>query len=143
MELPTELTPEAMNEYLKTMPFAYANGYRVVEMGEGRALCKWTYDADLLRPGGYIPGPTQFHLADLTHWFAVFTVIGVQPMSVTMDMHITYLRPAQGADLMAECVIESVGKTRIYAETKVWVDGKPDKFVSIASGSYSNPVGKG
>lgn len=142
MSLDIPLTPEAMNEYLKTMPFAYENGLRVVEMGDKRAVCKWIHREDQLRPGGYIPGPTQFHLADLCFWFAVFTAIGVEPMSVTMDLSITFLRPAVGGDLMAETKIESVGRSRIYGETSMWVAGTPEKIVSRAVGSYSNPTGK-
>ena len=63
-------------------------------------------------------------------------------MSVTMDLSITYLRPAVGGDLMAETKIEPVGRSRIYGETSMWVGGKPEKIVSRAVGSYSNPTGK-
>ena len=78
-----------------------------------------------LRPGGYISGPTLFGLADLAFWFATFTVLGPAPMAVTSELSIAFLRPALGGDVLARAELMKVGKTRIYGEVRLWVDGAP------------------
>lgn len=121
-------------------PAAYASGYRCEEMGELWAMARWTYDPDTLRPGGYISGPTLFGLADLAFWFATFTVLGPAPMAVTSELSIAFLRPALGGDVLARAELMKVGKTRIYGEVRLWVDGAPDRLVAHATGSYAPPV---
>jgi uncharacterized protein (TIGR00369 family) len=120
-------------------PAAYAGGYRCEEMGDRWAIARWTYDPASLRPGGYISGPTLFGLADLALWFATFTVLGPAPMAVTSELSIAFLRPALDGDVLARANLLRVGKTRIYGEVRIWVDGAADRLVAHATGSYSPP----
>ena len=135
-------TIEELNDFLhEQFPATFRDGMRCESVGDGEAVVRWPYDKDELRPGGYIPGPTQFALADLALWFAVFTAIGVEPMAVTSDLAITFLRPAVGGDLLARAKLRRVGSTRIYGEIDVWVDGQEDRPSAHATGHYSNPMG--
>ncbi len=135
-------TIEKLNEFLRdAFPSSYRQGYRCETIGEREATVRWPYDERELRPGGYISGPTQFAAADMALWFAVFTVLGVEPMSVTSDLAITFLRPAVGGDLLARARLRRVGSTRIYGDVDVWVDGSEDKPTAHATGHYSNPKG--
>jgi uncharacterized protein (TIGR00369 family) len=128
---------DAVNAYFaREFPSAFASGYRCVELGEGWAVVSWTYDATTLRPGGFISGPTQFALADLALWFLTFTVLGVVPMAVTSDMHIHYLRPAIGGDLVARAELLRAGKINIKGAVRVWIDGAPEWPVAYATGTY-------
>ncbi len=137
-----EHTVAELNEFLhQQFPATFRDGMRCEAVGEGEATVRWTYDPEELRPGGYIPGPTQFALADLALWFAVFTAIGVEPMAVTSDLAITFLRPAVGGDLVARAKLRRVGSTRIYGEIDVWVDGSESRPCAHATGHYSNPTG--
>jgi uncharacterized protein (TIGR00369 family) len=120
-------------------PAAYAGGYRCEEMGDRWAIARWTYDPASLRPGGYISGPTLFGLADLALWFATFTVLGPAPMAVTSELSIAFLRPALDGDVLARADLLRIGKTRIYGEVRIWVDGAADRLVAHATGSYSPP----
>lgn len=130
--------PEAVNAFVAVQyPSAYAAGYRCEEMGVGRALARWTHDPTTLRPGSLISGPTQFYLADLALWYLSFTVLGLAPMAVTSDLHISFLRPAAGGDLLAEARLLRAGKTRIVGDVKLWVDGAAEKLVAHAVGSYA------
>ena len=48
-------------------------------------------------PGGTISGPTMMELADFAMYVAVFSAIGPQPLAVTTNLNINFLRkPAQG-----------------------------------------------
>lgn len=130
-------TPDEVNAFVaREFPAAYAHGHRCVEMAPGRAVARWPYDGDVLRPGGLISGPTQFELANLALWFLSFTVVGLAPMAVTSDMHISFLRPAKGGDLMACAELLRAGKVRISGEVRLWVDGAPEKPVSHVVGAY-------
>ena len=134
-------TIEAVNALVQSeFPAAHAGGYRCAALGEGFAEARWTYDADALRPGGYISGPTQFTLADTALWFLAFTVVGLEPMAVTADLQITFLRPAVGGDLVARAELLRAGRTRISGRVGLWVDGAEDRLVSHATGSYARPT---
>ena len=134
------MTPDEVDRLVAVgFPAAYANGYRCEAMGEQWAIARWTYDPASLRPGGYISGPTLFGLADLVFWFATFTVLGPAPMAVTSELSIAFLRPALGGDVLARANLLRVGKTRIYGEVHLWVDGAADRLVAHATGSYSPP----
>lgn len=137
MEIPP---PDAVNAFVaEHYPAAFAGGFRCESMAPHRAVARWTYDPNQLRPGKYIPGPTQFFAADLALWYATFTALGLAAMAVTSDLHITYLRPAVGGDLIAEATLLRVGKTRITGEVRLWIDGTPDRLVAHAVGSYARP----
>ncbi len=121
----------------ETYPAASADGYRCVEIGEGFAVARWTYDPSLDRPGGFISGPTQFTICDSALWYLSFTVVGLEPMAVTSDLHITFLRPAVGGDLLARAELIRAGRARIFGEVRVWVEGSESRKVAHATGSYA------
>jgi len=135
-----QITPEDVNALVaEVYPSSAATGTRCVELGEGMAVARWPFDASELRPGAYISGPRMFGLADSALWFATFTVIGLEPMAVTSEMSIRFLRPAQGGDLMARAVLNSVSTRRLVGTVEMWVDGTPERLVAVAQGSYSRP----
>jgi len=131
-------SPDEVNAFFaEHFPSAHAAGHRCVETGPGRVLARWRYDPTRLRPGGLISGPTQFALADVALWFLSFTVLGLAPMAVTTDMHIVFLRPAAGGDLVAEAQVLRAGKNRIVGEVQLWIDGARDKPVANVVGGYA------
>lgn len=133
-----DLQPQQVNDFLVAHYAAvHADGHRCVEIGPGRAVARWRLDPATLRPGGLISGPVQFTVADLALWFLSFTLVGLAPMAVTSDLHITFLRPASGGDLLGEARLLRAGKTRIVGEVRLWVDGAPERPVAHAVGSYA------
>jgi uncharacterized protein (TIGR00369 family) len=134
---PMGLTSDEVNAFIAAeYPSSFASGYRADDLGEGFAQVRWLYDDSTLRPGGFISGPTQFTAADLALWVLSFTVLGLQPMAVTSDIHITFLRPAVGADLIARAELLRAGKSRISGQVRIWVDGAEDRPVSHVVGGY-------
>ena len=132
------VSPDEVNAFLaEHYPAAYASGHRCLEIGEGRVLAGWTLDPATLRPGQLISGPVQFALADRALWFLSVTILGLAPMAVTSDLHITFLRPARGADLRAEAKLLRAGRTRITGEVHLFLAGGDARRVSHAVGSYA------
>ena len=134
MQLPTV---DQINQLVADVYPAASERYRCIDVGEGFAVARWSYDPTLNRPGGFISGPTQFPASDLALWYLSFTVVGLQPMAVTADLDITFLRPAVGGDLLARAELIRAGRARIFGEVRVWVDGADDRPVAHATGSYA------
>ena len=131
------LTTGAVNEFItEQFPSAAAGGTKCVAIGPLTATACWPYDPGQLRPGGFISGPTQFALADAALWFAVFTVVGLQPMAVTARMSIDFLRPAVGDDLYAAATVLKVGRAGLVGRIHLWVGDDAETIVAIATGTY-------
>jgi uncharacterized protein (TIGR00369 family) len=132
-----DLTPDQINQFVSSeYPAAATGGYRCQAVGEGFVEARWPYNPESLRPGGLISGPTQFTLADCALWYLSFTVLGLKAMAVTSDLHITFLRPAAGADLLARADLLRAGRTRIWGDVRLWVEGAPERPVSHVVGAY-------
>jgi uncharacterized protein (TIGR00369 family) len=132
-----DLTPDDVDGFVAVeYPAARASGFRCQDIGAGYAVARWRYDEAELRPGRLISGPTQFTLADLALWFLSFTIVGLRPMAVTSDVHITFLRPAAGGDLVARAELLRAGRSRISGQVRLWVAGAEDRPVSHAVGAY-------
>jgi uncharacterized protein (TIGR00369 family) len=130
-------TPAEVDEFVaREYPTVHAAGYRCEAMEKGRAVARWTYDPETLRPGGFISGPVQFTVADLALWYLSFTVLGLEPMAVTSDLSITFLRPAVGADVLAEAFLLRSGRTRLHGRVDLRVEGH-DRLVAHATGGYA------
>ncbi|MGH8875513.1 MAG: PaaI family thioesterase [Acidimicrobiia bacterium] len=138
------VTPAEVNAFLaENYPDAVRRGVSCVDVNGEGALVRWSHDPTTLRPGGLISGPIQFALADLALYCAAFGVVGIEPMAVTSRLAITFLRPAAGGDLYAQARVLRAGRTRIYADVELWVEGDPERVVSHAVGEYALPRGEG
>lgn len=139
--VPFDLSAERVNEFVsRVFPASYEDGMRCTFIAEGVAEVRWPFDESKLRPGAYIPGPVIFATADSALWYATFSVIGLEPMAVTSEMSIRFLRPAQSSDLLGRATINSVGARRIVGTVEMWVEDNPEKLVAVAQGSYSRPL---
>jgi uncharacterized protein (TIGR00369 family) len=136
-----QLSPAEINDFVAgVFPATVGSGLSCIETGDGYAIARLAYDDANLRPGGIVPGPSVFGLADVSLWYAVFTRIGLEAMAVTSDMTIHFLRPAVGASLLAKCSLTKVGKRLAHGEVRIWEDGgDPDRLVAFASGAYALP----
>jgi acyl-coenzyme A thioesterase PaaI-like protein len=133
-----EPTPEGVNRMLDD---AFPDtGNTCVDLGPSHALARRDIESSLLRPGGFVSGPTQFGLADAALWYLVFGAIGrVEPMALTSELSIRFLRPAQGSVLWARASLESVGSRSIVGSVRVWCDDGHEKPSSVAQGTYVLP----
>ncbi len=111
-----------------------------VEVSATHAVARTTATPESIRPGGYISGPTQFSLADGVLWYLVFGATeGIEPMAVTSELSIRFVRPALGEVLWARATLESISRRTIVGSVRVWVDDRADRPTSIAQGTYALP----
>ncbi len=136
-----DLTPDIVNEFVaNAFPLTVNSGYSCVELAPGTAVARLAFDAANVRPGDIVPGPAVFGVADVSLWYAIFTEIGIEPMAVTSDLTIHFLRPAIGSALLAWCTLTKVGKRLAHGEIRIWEeDDDPDRLIAFASEAYTLP----
>lgn len=133
------LDPASVNDMIRQQ--FPGTGNECVELGEGFAIARQTVTPASLRPGGFISGPTQFSLADAALWYLTFTAIGrVEPMALTSELSIRYLRPAIGEVLWARATLEAAGRRQVVGTVRVWVDDRQDRPTATAQGTYVLPL---
>jgi acyl-coenzyme A thioesterase PaaI-like protein len=131
------VTAEEINAFLEEAWAEAPN--RCVEVGPRHAVGRFDAEGVSLRPGGIISGPTVFGVADAVLWFALFGAVGIEPMALTSELSIRYLRPARGSALLARAELHHVGRRSVIGSVRVWVEGAPDADVAVAQGTYVRP----
>jgi uncharacterized protein (TIGR00369 family) len=132
------LTPETLNDSMSTL--FTSSVFRCLEVSPTHVLAEQKIDQNGLRPGGFVPGPVQFSLADLVLWYLTSAAINrVEPMALTSDLSIRFLRPGQGEMLYARADLDKAGRLMIVGTVKIWVDDREDKPISVAQGTYVLP----
>jgi uncharacterized protein (TIGR00369 family) len=96
------------------------------------------FSEDFLRPGGTISGPTMMELADFAMYVAVFSAAGPQPLAVTTNLNINFLRKPAQADLIADAKLLKLGKRLAVGEVSILSDGNPEPVAHVTS-TYSIP----
>lgn len=135
--MPSLVTVDEINTFLaREFP---GNGNRCEEVGEGWATAILDTSEVNLRPGGIISGPTVFGAVDAALYYACFTVLGIEPMALTSELSIRFLRPARGAALYARADLDQVGRRSIIGTIKAWTTD-PAKPVAVAQGTYVRPI---
>lgn len=113
---------------------------RCDELGDDFAVAMFEPTDRSIRPGGYLSGPTQFALADAALWFMTFGAIGrIEPMALTSELSIRFLRPAQGRRLWARAELASQTRSSVIGSVTVWADDHVDRPASVAQGTYALP----
>ncbi len=134
------VTADEINAFLAEQgDFTKSGPVHVESVGTDDVVVRWTYDESVLRPGGYIAGPTLFTVADLCGWALTFISEGITPMAVTWDLHITFLRPAIGGDVIGVGRRLKRGRKLIYGDIEMYIDGNPEKPVAHATVTYALP----
>ena len=113
-------------------------GHSIERVGYGDVRVRWKFDAGSLRPGGTISGPTMMELADFAMYVAVFSAIGPQPLAVTTNLTINFLRKPAQADLIAAAKLMKVGKRLAVGEVAIYSEGS-DEPVAHVTATYSIP----
>ena len=141
---PSAMTAEAIEALLKAeFPQAFFEGSGLsLERAEyGDIRVRKAFHEDHLRPGGTISGPTMMELADFAMYVAVFSAVGPQPLAVTTNLNINFLRKPAQADLIADARLMKVGKRLAVGEVSIYSDGDDEPVAHVTS-TYSIPVQK-
>lgn len=131
------VTAQEINAYLDE---AWPGGrQRCHAVGAGWAEARLEVDPANLRPGSIVSGPTLFGLADAVLWYALFTRVGIEPMALTSELSIRYLRPARGEVVMARADLHHAGRRSAIGTIRLWMAQEPDVTVAVAQGTYVRP----
>ena len=148
----SRLTPEAVQRLLlQEWPEADAlRNLTCHEISDKHAVVSQVVPSSALRPGGYISGPFQFTLADLGMWVTAWGACGFEPMALTSELSIRYLRPAIGSVLWARVDLNAKAGRSLVSTATMWAsDGSNAGFsgeraaafkpCSVAQGTYVLP----
>lgn len=134
----TKFTADEANAFLARAFPGRGHQNRVLIMESGRAVIRLEADETHLRPGNYISGPTQMSLADTAAYMAIMTLTGLEPMAVTSNLNINFLRPCIGNVVIAEGVILKIGQALAVIEVDIRIEGA-EKPASHAIVTYALP----
>lgn len=130
---------EAVNEMIGDL-FPGSNN-SCVELTTSSAVARRDVSDAELRPGAFISGPSQFGLADAALWYLVFGATGrIEPMALTSEVSIRFLRPAQGSVLWARATLDVAGRRNVVGTVRVWCDNREDRPTATAQGTYVLPL---
>lgn len=134
----TKFTADEANAFLSANFKNRGTENQVVLMEPGRAILRLEANETHLRPGGYISGPTQMSLADSAAYMAIMTLTGLEPMTVTSNLNINFLRPCIGKVVLAEGKIMKIGQALAVIDVDIRIEGA-DKPSSHAIVTYAMP----
>ena len=117
------------------------SGLTIEEVWHGGGRVRQAFQPQFIRPGGTISGPTMMELADFAMYVAVFSAIGPQPLAVTTNLNINFLRKPAQADLIADARLMKIGKRLAVGEVTIYSDGSADAVAHVTS-TYSIPEGR-
>lgn len=135
----SRVTAEEFTDLLRTtIPWSRHMDFRVDAVEDGFARVRLVYSGDFVRAGGSVSGPAMMTLADTALYLVVLTRIGLEPLAVTADLNIHFLKKPIGADLVAEARLLKCGKKLAVGQVTVFAGGDPDP-IAFATGSYALP----
>ncbi|MGH6683316.1 MAG: PaaI family thioesterase [Pseudolabrys sp.] len=114
-------------------------GHSIEKVDYGDVRVRWTFDAASVRPGGTLSGPTMMELADFAMYVAVCSAVGPQPLAVTTNLNINFLRKPAQADLTARARLLKVGKRLAVGEVAIYSVGQAEPVAHVTS-TYSIPA---
>ena len=115
-----------------------ARDITILSILPGGAVLRLTPSDRHLRPGNTVSGPTLVTLADVTAYAALLAHVGPEPMIVTANLSISFLRRASLEPLLAKCRILRLGRRLAVVEVGIKAE-KSDTLIAQATGTYSIP----
>jgi uncharacterized protein (TIGR00369 family) len=115
-------------------------GLSILSVWHGGCRIRLSFQVRSLRPGGTISGPTIMMLADVAMYVALLASIGWEPLAVTTNLNINFLRRPGASAMEAECRLLKLGKRLAVGEVAIRSEGE-DELVAHATSTYSIPAG--
>jgi uncharacterized protein (TIGR00369 family) len=116
---PAAVTLEQARAVVEGEAFCRWWGLEVVSVGPGRCDVRLPLRAELLRPGGVLHGSGYEAAADVAAWIAVMTVVGVEPMAVTIEMKTSFLRGAT-TDITSTAEVLRLGRRIAFLDARTY-----------------------
>jgi uncharacterized protein (TIGR00369 family) len=140
MSFTPAMTPEAISAFWdEHFPqIQQTRDVDIVSIGENSAVLRLRPAERHLRPGGTVSGPTLVTLADVTAYAALLGQIGPEPLIVTTNINVNFMRKSPLEPLLAECRILKLGKRLAVADVSI----RPESggaLIAHATATYSIP----
>jgi uncharacterized protein (TIGR00369 family) len=136
----SEISVDEFRQILRDgMPSGAAMPFEVVSLERGRAVLRLTTGPADLRPGGTVSGPTLFGFADLAMYAAVLSVVGNEPMAVTTDATVHFLRRPRAGAKLARARLLKQGQRLMVGDVEIAHEGEEDAPVAHFVMTYSVP----
>jgi uncharacterized protein (TIGR00369 family) len=113
-------------------------GFAIEAVWHGGCRVRKHCGARSLRPGGTIAGTAMMALADFTTYVAVLATIGWEPLSVTTNLNINFLKKPAPRDLLGEARLIKLGRRLAVADIAIRSEGETE-MVAHATATYSIP----
>ncbi len=133
---PPKVSVEEINAFIGGHFGGAANACELMAFGEAVAVMHPS--AAQLRPGKIISGPTVFSICDAALFYAALSCTSMEPMTLTSEMSIRFLRPARGEVIRARAQIHTLAGRNVVGSVEAWTDD-PEKPVAVAQGTYVRP----
>ncbi len=133
---PPKVTVAEINDFIGGHFGGAANACEHMAFGEAVAVMHPS--TTQLRPGKIISGPTVFSICDAALFYAALSCTAMEPMTLTSEMSIRFLRPARGEVIRARATIHTLAGRNVVGSVEAWTDD-PDKPVAVAQGTYVRP----
>ncbi len=118
--------------------FHDGSGYDIEEVWHRGCRVRFRFHENSLRPGGTVHGPAMMALADFAMYVAVLASIGWEPLAVTTNLSINFLKKPGRRDLVAEVRLIKLGKRLAVGEVAIRSDGD-DELAAHVTSTYSIP----
>lgn len=109
-------------------------GIRYVELADGRAVTEIDMTQHLENVVGGFHGGAAFSLIDCAMGAAVYSLLGPDELTATLEAKTNYIRPVQSGLIRCEAKVIHRGRRTAVLEAEVTADGK---LVAKASGTFA------
>lgn len=112
---------------------------RIESVSADAVVIRHPVSEESLRPGGTVSGPVLMAAADVALYVAILAEIGLEPLAVTTQLSINFLRkPSAGQDILAHCQLLKCGRTLAVGEVSLFSEGD-GRAVAHVVGTYALP----
>jgi uncharacterized protein (TIGR00369 family) len=115
-----------------------ARDVTILSISPGEAVMRLVPSERHLRPGGTVSGPTLVTLADVTAYAALLAHVGPEPMIVTTNINMNFMRRAPLAPLLATCKILKLGRRLAVVEVGIRPEAGGE-LIAHATATYAIP----
>lgn len=122
----------------ETIPLSDMFPWTVASVVHGRCVLHMEFDARHVRAGGTVSGPALMTLADTALYLATLSVVGPEPLAVTSNLAIRFLRRPAPARVIAEGRVLRAGKRLVVGEVTMFSEGEPEPIAHV-TGTYALP----
>lgn len=122
----------------ETIPLSDMFPWTVASVTYGHAVLHMEFDARHVRAGGTVSGPALMTLADTALYLVTLSVVGPEPLAVTTDLAIRFLRRPAAARVIADARVLRAGKRLVVGEVSMYSDGDEEPVAHV-TGTYALP----